>query len=331
MISASDILHLPCTNDLIEGGIAYALHSLPYQFPRTGGSLYERLRRAVAGAAVELAFRRYLSEQNIPFAVKAALPFTEHEHYDVMFGERRCELKSFLISQRDQISHMQRNPGLLLKVPALVASDEHAAEGHSPRDWYVFAFLTGQSAVSREDLQKVLEAGQPYYLVHLMPEAWNRPSQWNPLGKLVLKSDSAEAQTVEIGGQDAGRAMRSLTLELPPRTRLELPNEFFALSYVHTRSTSAARLGIYSPTRRETYLIGASDWENLWVYGIDLSLVGYLTREEFSRRASFLPVGSRVFQYHHTQVKNLALPVSELRPLSELLQRLKIPPSVTAA
>jgi hypothetical protein len=324
MISASDILQLPCTRDLIEGGIAHALRSLPYSFNSTGSSIYDRLRRAVAETAVELAFRRYLSAQSIPFEVKSALPFSGHDRHDVMLDGRRCEIKSFLISQREQIEQAQRNRELLLKVPALVASDQHAAEGHSPRDLYLFAFLTGLVTAWQDDLQKVMEAKQPYYLVHAMPDAWNRPSKWNPLGKLVLKSDSDERQTIEIGGQDEGRAMRSLTVELPPRTRVEIQNGFFSLSYVHTKTSAPARIGLHSPTRRETYLIRASGWGNLWVYGTDVFLAGYSTREEFSRRASFLPTGSRVFQYNHTQVKNLAVPVSELRPLLELFERVKI-------
>jgi hypothetical protein len=324
MISASDILQLPCPRDLIEGGITYVLRSLPYSFNRVGASSYDGLRRAAAQAAMELAFRRYLSEQNVPFEVKGALPFTEHERYDVMLGGRRCEIKSFLIGQRDQVSHLQRNPGLLLKVPALVASDEHAAEGHSPRDLYVFAFLTGLVTASREELQKTIEAQQPYYLVHVMPASWNRPSTWNPLGKLALKSEAEETQLIEIGGQDEGRAMLSIAVELPPRTRVEIQNGFFSLSYVHAKSSSPARIGIHSPVRRETYLVGAQNWENIWVYGREIFLAGYSTREEFSRRASFIPAGSRVFQYHHTQVKNLALPVSELRPLPELVERAKL-------
>src|SRR5215211_6910344 len=123
--------------------------------------------------------------------------------------------------------------------------------------------------------------------------------------------------------------MRSLNVELLPRTRVEVQNRFFSLSYVHTKSSCPARIGIYSPIRRETYLIGAPDWGNIWVYGKDVLLAGYITREEFSRRASFIPTGSRVFQYDHTQVKNLAVPVSELRPLSELFERVKMS-SVTA-
>ena len=331
MISASDFLYLPYTRNLTEGGIAYALHSLPYSFNRANSSVYDRLRRLVAGAAVDLAFRRYLSEQTVPFEVKSAPPFTERDRYDVTLAGRRCEIKSFLISHREQTLQIQRNPKLLLNVPALVASDQHAAEGYSPRDLYLFAFLTGRVTSSRQELRKAIDAQQPHYLVHVMPDAWNRPSRWNPLGRLALKSDTEEPQTIEIGGQDAGRAIRSLAVKLPPRTRLEVENEFFSISYVHTKSSSPARIGIHSPVRRETHLIDATDWGNIWVYGLDLWLAGYITREEFSRRASFLPTGSRVFPYNYTQVKNLAVPISDLRALPELFERAKMASTLTTA
>ena len=323
MVSASDLLHLPYTRDLTEGGIAYALRSLPYSFHRIPSSAYDRLRRAVASAAVELAFRRYLSEQNIPFDVKSALPFTEHDRYDVMLGGQRCEIKSFLISDRGQISQLQRAPEFALKAPALVASDQHAGDGHSYNDLYLFAFLPGRVTASQEDLQQAIKTEQPFSLVHVMPDAWNRPSKWNPLGKLVLKSDAEETQTIELGGQDEGRELRSQIVELPPRARVEIPGGFFSLSYVHTKSAPAARLGIRSPIRRETYMIAAPEWGNIWVYGMEVLMVGYLAREEFSRRASFMQAGSRVFPYEMTHVKNLAVPVSELKPLSDLLERMK--------
>src|SRR5512134_3712224 len=110
MISACDILHLPCTRDLIQGGIAYALRSLPYNFKHGGSSTYERLQHLVAEIVVEIAFRRYLSQQNIPFEVKAALPFHGHERYDVILAGRRCEIKSLLLSQSQHISRIRQNP-----------------------------------------------------------------------------------------------------------------------------------------------------------------------------------------------------------------------------
>ena len=324
MLSPTDLVHLPYTRDLTEGGIAYALRSIPYAHHRMGDTGYEALRQTVASAAVQLAFRRYLSEQNIPFDVKGADPFTEHERHDVLLSGRRCAIQPFLISQREQIAALQRDPQVLLVAPALVASDQHAWEGHSPLDLYLFAFLAGLVTISDHELEKVIETQEPYYLVHVMPETWNRPRKWIPLGTLVLKSESEETQTLEIGGQDEGRVIRSCTVELPPRTRVELPNKFFSLSYVHIRSSPNARIGLHSPTLQATYLIGAQDWGNIWVYGMQVILTGYIGRDEFSRRANFVQTGSRVFQYNSTQVKNLAVPVSELKPLSELFEQARM-------
>jgi hypothetical protein len=298
-------------------------------YNRKGGHLkgvispYDRLRRIVAGVAVELAFRRYLAEQGIPFDVKGATPFTHPDRYDVSLGGRRCDIKSFLITYRKQIAEMKRDPGVVLKAPALVPSDENAAEGHSDNDIYLFAFLPGLIAASLDDLKKVIEVNQPHYLIHAMPDIWARPPAWNPLGALVLKSESAETQIVEIGGQDEGREMRSRVVDIPPRTRVMINDEFFSLAYVHIKSQPEARLGIHSPALKETYLIGALDWGNIWVYGMEILVAGYLTREEFNRRASSILPGARVFQYDRTRAKNLAVPVSDLKPLSDLFERVK--------
>ena len=323
MITSPDIIHLPYTPDLTEGGIAYAVRSLPNAYQRVGGSPYDRLRRVVAGVIVELAFRRYLSEQNIPFEVKGARPFTDPERYDVSLGGRRCDIQSFLISYREQISEMKRNPQVLLNAPALVPSDQNAAEGQSDKDIYLFAFLAGLIAASQADLQKAMDAGQPSYLIHVLPEAWRRPATWNPFGVLVLKSESAETQVVEIGGQDERREMRTSVMEIPPKTRVKLEQGFHSVAYIHIKSLSNARIGIHSPALQETHIINAPDWGNIWVYGLDILLAGYLTREEFNHRASSILPGARVFQYDRTRTKNLAVTVSDLKPLSDLFARVR--------
>lgn len=323
MISSSDLIHIPYTRDLTEGGIAYALRSLPYSYNSKSGSPYDRLRRTVAGVVVELAFRRYLAEQNIPFDVKSANPFTDPNQYDVSLGGRRCDIKSFLISYREQIAELKRNPQVVLNAPALVPSDQNAAEGRSDKDIYLFAFLSGLIAASQADLEKAMYADQPHYLIHAMPEMWARPVQWNPLGELVLKSESDETQIVEVGGQDERREMRTSVLEIPPRTRVTLTEGFFSLAYVHIKSLPKARIGIHSPALQATHITGEMDWSNIWVYGTDILLAGYLTREEFNRGARAILPGARVFQYDRTRTKNLAVNVAELKPLAELFERVR--------
>lgn len=323
MINSSDLLHLPYTRDLTEAGIAHALRSLPYAFNRAGGNPYDRLRRIVAGVAVELAFRRYLSEHGVPFEVKGASPFTEPERYDVSLGGRRCDIKSYLISYREQIHEMKKNPVAVLRAPALVPSDHNAGDGHSSNDIYLFVFLSGLVAASQDDLKKVIAAGQPHHLVHVLPEAWARPAQWNPLGALVLKCEAEEAVTVELGGQDEGREMRSLEVEIPPRRRVEIPNDFFSLAYIRIQSPAAGRVGIRKMSEKEALIVGAFDWGNIWVYGMDILLAGYLGREEFNRRATPIHEGARVFQYEKTRAKNLAVPIADLKPVFELFERAK--------
>jgi hypothetical protein len=82
-----------------------------------------------------------------------------------------------------------------------------------------------------------------------------------------------------------------------------------------------ARIGIHSPVRKETHLISPMDWGNVWVYGMDILLAGWLTRAEFNRRANPIQEGARVFQYEQTRTKNLAVPVRDLKPISALLER----------
>jgi len=50
---------------------------------------------------------------------------------------------------------------------------------------------------------------------------------------------------------------------------------------------------------------------------------GYLTHEEYRRKAHVLPAGSRVFQYDQTRTKPLAVPVTGLNPLGNLLERVR--------
>ena len=46
--------------------------------------------------------------------------------------------------------------------------------------------------------------------------------------------------------------------------------------------------------------------------------LGWMTRQEFRTRAKLIPQGRRVFQFDRTKTRNLAVPVSDLKPIAEL-------------
>jgi hypothetical protein len=323
MINSSDLIRIPYTPDLTEGGIAYALMSLSNSFDRKGSKPYDRIRRVVSEAAVELAFRRYLSEQKVPFEVISASPFTDPDKYNVSLGGRRCDIKSFLISHRDQISEMRNDPSIILNAPALVPSDHYAMDGYSENDLYLFAFLSGLTAASQNDLKKVFEMNQPHYLMHVMPDEWRKPFNWNPLGPLVLKSESDADLLVEVSGQDGARGFSTRVVNLPAKKRVTLENPFYSVAAVHIKKLPSARLGIHSSAIKEAHVIAPLEWGNIWVYGMDITLAGFISRGEFRQRAKFIASNSRVFQYDHTKTKNLAVAISNLNPLEDLFARVR--------
>ncbi len=322
-MNPTDLLRLPFPRDLIEGGIAYAVRSLPHTYNRMGGTPYDRLRRIAAGVAVELAFRRHLTQRDIPFDVKGATPFTDPDRYDVSLGGHRCDVKSFMLTHRGQISRVRRDPGLLLDAPALVPSDQDAADGHHDDDIYLFAFSTALTAASPRDLQAALAAGQPVHLLHAFPKTWANPQTWSPLGRLALKSESDAEMTVEISGQVESREYVSERIVLKPRTRVEASTAFFSVASLHVESPPDGRVAVRGPARGETVVIHPHEWGNIWVYGMDIFLTGWMSRAEFRRRARFIPPGRRVFQYDETRVKNLAVDVRALHPIGDLLERVK--------
>jgi hypothetical protein len=314
-----DILRLPYDTTLTLAGIEYAKKSLHFTYNRMGLGTGARLRKIVAGVAVELAFRRWLEAGGVTYDLLGATPFTQRDRYDLRLGGRRCDVKSFWISDRPKITALRRDPTVLLAAEALVPEDQLRSETLVENDIYLFGFLAGLETRGADALRRALLAEQPVYLLHtFQPARWRGASDWRSLGRLVLKADTPEAVELEVGGQDQSHGALSHRLRLAPRTRAVTPAEYYALLYLHAARLPGGPVGVRSPALRETLLVAPEDWANIWVYGLEVFLAGWLTKGEMRARGRRLPAGSAVWQYPRTQVDNRAVPVRQLRPVSEL-------------
>ena len=321
MLSPAQVLRLPYDHSLTLAGGEYAKKSLHYTYNRMGLNPAARLRKIVAGVAVELALRRWLDTQRLPYDLLGATAFTEKDRYDLCLGGRRCDVKSFLVSDRARIRALRRDPAWLLEAAALVPEDQFKSSALDENDLYLFGFLAGLETRHSQDLAKAVRAGQPVYLLHTPDdEAWLGQPAWRSLGRLTFTNPGSHSLGVEAGGQAASRAAVVERLKLAPHGRAETAEDYYSLLYVRVPHLPADPLEVHSPALDATFRIAPLDWFNIWVYGLEVFIAGWLTKAEFRALSQVLPAGSAVKQYRQTQVDNRAVLVSALRPMAELVE-----------
>ena len=138
MISAADFIALEYTPDLTKAGVTYACKTLTQTNPFPGESLPKSLRQITAGASIELAFRRYLHQEQVPHQNIKTTPFSAPDRLDIAIGGRKCRLIYFHLAHKDQIRAVNREPATLLQAKALVSRDQMATDRYRDEDIFIF-------------------------------------------------------------------------------------------------------------------------------------------------------------------------------------------------
>lgn len=313
MISGEDIVHLPFTDDLSEAGIVHLCRNMS----RMEGSSRitgHSMRRSIAATCAHLALRRYLALQGLAFEGRAPSDYLQHEAPNVKVGPRTWAPKTFFISRPSQIDALAENPAIALQAAALVPSDRFAAEDLRGDDAYVFALVTAALASPRAEA-----AGSFGHWVYAVVPGWRRPRRWTPLGPFILKSEGKAPLWLELGGELGSGDFHQCKVRLADGERNVVDEPFHSLSYVRLQERPAGRIGIRSVARSQSQVIRPTEWQNVWLEGREILLLGWITREEFSMRARPIREGARVFQFATTKVKNLAVEVSSLKPIDRLV------------
>lgn len=314
-MSDKEYIQIECSEDLIEAGITYITRHL--------GQLeapdYDHLRQVVVDKIVELAFRRLLTDRDVPHQAQPSTSFTQRDHFDLTIGGRRCSLISRLMRKKEDIAQIHKNPNLLDQEQIFHSVQEFGTKPHE-EDLYIFAFLTGLVTRSQQDLGKAIDAGQPTFLLNPMPRSWVYPANWSGLGELTLKSDASESAVVTLGGLNAEKEFITQQVNLDPQERTPANDDFYGLSYIHSHTLPDGKIGIHSPVSKDTVVIERYDWGNLYVYGMKIFFVGYLSVGEFNRQAKRFETGKYTGDLRVGK-DTMAVQVDQLRPLPDLFVR----------
>lgn len=308
---------------MTQAGIDYVCQNwATIQNNREGQFYFDRLREIIVQKAVELAFRRHLAEMEVPHQWVEPSIYSQPDYHGIALGGRRCVIIGGLVSSKEDISRMRTTPRMILNELALAPIEENRESHVGREDVVVFALVGGLVARGWDDVKAAQAAGEPTYFIYPMPKRWAQPSGWKELGRISLKSESEDRLVVEIGGQDKSRRFLAEQVNLPPRTRLLIEKKFYSISYLHVGDSVGGRVGIHSKMLDETILIRPQQWGNIWVYGMQILLLGYMQRGEFLNNAEAIQMGTHVFQARHgTQQEYMGMPINELHAMKDLFQR----------
>ncbi|MGD8455640.1 MAG: hypothetical protein PVF83_04580 [Anaerolineales bacterium] len=320
MLNPEDIIQLSCSKDLIQAGAAQVTHSLVHPSSHSIDPAFDSLRAEVVDTAVELSFRRLLAEEKIPHDLIESLAFSQPDHSEVAFGGRRCIISGTLICQREEINRIHKNPGALAK-GNIFLRETRRSSAHRDVDLYIFAFLTGLITRGRQDLQKALNASQPAHLLFPMPEAWGTPGKWEDLGPIALKGDITSPVSLTLSGQDQHRGFVQTAVELPSRQRIQVMEDFHTLNVVTVSTLPDGPVGIFSPKLKETLIVSPYKWGNVWVYGMRIFLMGYISQGDFNRQVEGMPDKLHAASDPCLDEDVIAIPASGLKPLKDLFVR----------
>lgn len=317
-LSASDLVRLPYTPDLTEAGILSTCRWLAGTSERLGTNPYALMREKIGQVAVELAFRRLLTQQQVSFQTLEQVPFTDPHQHNLSLAGHRLHLNTTLLTRRGQIRSLRAEPGELLEASTFVPLEQFMQAGQTNHDIYLFAFVLALTAVSQGDQTRIESRGQSHYHLCHPAGSWSRPNVWAPLQPMSLKSEADHPVTIELGGQNAERKFITERMQLLPSTR-SLPDKgFHSLAYIHSLDRPSSRLGVSSARFPLAWSIAPTDWGNIWLYGLETWLAGWLTHAEYRHRAVILAAGQETFPYSRIREKSLCVPMQELRPLREL-------------
>jgi hypothetical protein len=145
MLKQGDLIRLAYSPDLTAAGIAYARQQLTQPSRYSPHANLEQFQQLVIDKAVELAFRRYLVEHQVPCDTAPGTTFGNQASYDLLLGGWRCNFHSCWIDLPEIVRQVQAQPECLLQAAALLPSERIVAWVPGERDLYIFAYVTGQA------------------------------------------------------------------------------------------------------------------------------------------------------------------------------------------
>jgi len=271
-----------------------------------------RLRRLAAANVVTLAWTHHLAAKSGRVQLLGAVPRAPVVT-QIQWGIRRGWLVPTWVFQPEICEVLQQ--GSFRAERGLAVAPWALRETATARedDLMFFGLLLATEAPDQAQAAPVQAAGQSATVVHWLPAYWHRSAA--PQMTFTLKAE--EHLSVTLYGMDVhGRPLRhAVILRADEAHRLTLPWQ--GVHALETRVWPRGRVGLQADGRG-VHVISPEAWENIYLYGKAVWLLGFTTWRKFWRQARYLRRGARSFPHGTHFSPAYGMPWCALEPLGAL-------------
>jgi len=318
-----DWVQWPIDASLTMAGITYACQTLSKQIALHKSPNLQQIRSIVPQISTELAVRRWMEKERLPYKLHEDQPFTHPSRPSIILGGRHVGIHGTYISSRRQIARALHNPDTLLpadkKLPGRFTGSTHA----TGKDLFVFAIYLGLATHTCYDLQKVLSREQPVFLIAVPKgKKWIYSTHKSSLGKLLISAENPEGLSLELVGCTEMHTRFKENIVLDGQT-VVTSREVSSLFYIHPDRLPSSDIQIYSPIINTRWHIQPSAWVNLWIYGIRLYFLGWSTWRELQHPSSLISYFAQHHSFWQQYENQCTAKYASLRPMRELIQLIR--------
>ncbi len=295
------------------------LEALPWLVTRDQPLRVWVLQDLVKERVGQLAWLRWLAEQDLRYEVAPA-PSGMVGREVVWCHGQRLLLATGWLREREAVRLARRAPQRWLQEAcAVLPEPQWDAPNGQPEDILVFAWVLALVTRSEEEMARALARGFPAVPAVALPPRWYhlpRPMQ------VALKYEGPGGVRVRLYGQAEADGPGVLTLRLPARKRVAVPGQWHGVYLLVAATPPRGRLGVALQPAGWRCVFVPWSWQNLWLYGLEVHLVGYLTRRAFRQQARRIAGSALQRMGWQAAYPGYAVPATALRSLSDLAARL---------
>ena len=319
-INRQDWMPWPIDSSLTMAGVAYACQTLSRQISLNKSPNLRQIRSIVPQISTELAVRRWLDKERLPYILHEEQPFTNPARPSIFLGGRRVEVHGIYLSSHRQIPGDFHNPDnplpIEIKLPEKLGSSTCA----TVNDLFIFAIYMGLATHTSCDLGKVLSREQPVFPIAVPKDKeWRNSTHTSSLGKLLISAEKPEGLNLELVGCTKTHTRYKEIVTLDGQTAVT-DLEMSSLFYIHPDRLPSSDIQIFSPVLKTCWHIQPGVWVNLWIYGNRLYFLGWSTWRKLQPASSPTPGFAQRHSFWQQNINQIVVKYAALRPMRELIQ-----------